>query len=365
MIDRISRMMPDASDPAGMYLVGSAACGVWAFDLSLGSSSRPSTGCAPRVGSRLLAQALTAQAWAAVHLAREALAVSAAEEAAGSRGDRSAAWAATAQLAQAAIAARARRPRGRGALAREAEALLLPMVATPMLALAQFARGRGAVAHQLYAEGFEHHRRMLDPTDPAYHPAIGAWGLSDLVEAAAHSGNETAKAYLEQLESSGGGDVGSLLRATAGYARPMVAGRRGCGGPLPDGARARPRQLALLPGPDVALYGRGFAAGDESLTRARPCGGAGSLRRACLPSLGRERSPGAPRRRRDEPSPSPRPGITHAAGAPDRPYGGRGPVEPRDRTAALHLAQDGRLPPAQDLPEARNHLPRPARTPRR
>jgi hypothetical protein len=61
-------------------------------------------------------------------------------------------WAAAARLAQAAIAAE----RGDFDLAEtltvEAEAVLMPMGAGPMLALAQFVRGRGAVAHQRYAE---------------------------------------------------------------------------------------------------------------------------------------------------------------------------------------------------------------------
>ena len=98
------------------------------------------------------------------------------------------------------------------------------MGATPMLALVQFVRGRRAVAHQHYAEGFEQLRRTLDPADTAYHPFIGAWGLSDLVEAAAHTGRrDTARASLDQLETLAAKTSGSLLRATAGYARAMVA----------------------------------------------------------------------------------------------------------------------------------------------
>ena len=128
-------------------------------------------------------------------LAREPLAVSAAEEASRlARETGQMRWAALAQLAQATIAAERGDLDLAEALAREAEALLLPMGATPMLAVAQFVRGRGAVAHQHYEEGFDHLRRTLDPTDPAYHPFVGAWGLSDLVEAAAHSGHKDAGA---------------------------------------------------------------------------------------------------------------------------------------------------------------------------
>jgi len=108
---------------------------------------------------------------------------------------------------------------------REAEAVLLPMGANPLLALVQFARGRGAVMHQSYPEGFEHLRRILDPADPAYHPFAGTWGLADLIEAAIHIGDTAAAAaYLAQLESLAATTAGPLLRAEAAYARPLVAG---------------------------------------------------------------------------------------------------------------------------------------------
>ena len=225
VIDRISRMAPLLADPAGAYLVGSAAAAVWAFDLSLGLFDAAVDGLRAQGRLGLLAQALVSQAWAAVHLAREPLAVSAAEEAVRlARETGQPREVASAQLAQAAIAAERGDFLIAEELARQAEGVLLPMGATPMLALAQFVRGRGAVAHQRYAEGLDHLRRVLDPADPAYHPFIGAWGLSDLVEAAAHTDSQDlAQAYLQQLESLAAATSGSLLRAEAGYARPMVA----------------------------------------------------------------------------------------------------------------------------------------------
>jgi ATP/maltotriose-dependent transcriptional regulator MalT len=173
----------------------------------------------------MLTQALAVQAWAAVHLAREPLAVSAAEEALRlARETGQPVWAAYAQLAQAAIAGERGDTEVMDGLVREAEALLLPLGATPILAVAQFVRGRGALVQQRYAEGLAHHGRALDPTDPVHHPFVGAWGLSDVVEAAAHSGAlDKATAYLEQLESLAAATSGPLLLATAGYARPMVA----------------------------------------------------------------------------------------------------------------------------------------------
>ena len=225
VIDRISRRPSLPADPAEAYLVGSAANAVWAYDLSLNFLDAAVDGLRAQGRLGLLAQALVSQAWAAVHLAREPLAVSAAEEASRlARETGQLRSAVTAQLAQATIAAERGDFTVAEEQARHAEAVLLPMGATPMLALVQFVRGRAAVAHQHHEEGFEHLRRTLDPADPAYHPFIGAWGLSDLVEAAARTGRaETARAYLEQLESLAAATSGSLLRAEAGYARPMIA----------------------------------------------------------------------------------------------------------------------------------------------
>jgi DNA-binding CsgD family transcriptional regulator len=225
VIGQISRLTPLHADPAGAYLAGAAAAAVWAYDLSLSFLDTAVTGLRAQGRLGLLAQALVSQAWAAVHLAREPLAVSAAEEASRlARETGQPREVVSAQLAQATIAAERGDFTVAEELARQAEAVLIPMGATPMLALVQFVRGRAAVAHQRYPEGFEHLRRALDPADPAYHPFIGAWGLSDLVEAAAHSGKQdTAEEYLEQLESLAAATSGSLLRAEAGYARPMVA----------------------------------------------------------------------------------------------------------------------------------------------
>jgi DNA-binding CsgD family transcriptional regulator len=224
--ERISRLAPDLADPSVAFLLGAAASAAWSFDLALPFLETAIGGLRAQGRIGLLAEALVAQAWAAVHRAREPLAVAAAEEAIAlslETGQRR--WAVAASLAKATIAAERGDFDGMDTLAREAERAILGIGASPLLALVQFARGRGAVAHQRYEEGLEHLRRSLDPADPAYHPFIGAWGLSDLVEAAAHTGRmDAARAYLEQLESLAAATSGSLLRAEAGYARPMIAG---------------------------------------------------------------------------------------------------------------------------------------------
>jgi DNA-binding CsgD family transcriptional regulator len=226
VIDRISQMTPDATgDPAALHLVGTAATAVWAFDLSLGFLSGAVDGLRAQGRLGLLAQALVSQSWAAFHLAKETLAVSAADEAARlARETGQSRWALAADLARAAVASERGDFETAGALADHAETELLPIGAHGMLSLVQFARGRGAVAHQLYSDGFDHLKRILDPSDVAYHPFVGAWALSDLVEAAAFSGNiDRARLYLQRLESLAAQTSGPFLRATLSYARPLLA----------------------------------------------------------------------------------------------------------------------------------------------
>jgi len=223
--ERIARMTPDVTDPAAMSAVGSAAAAVWAWDLSLPFLEAAVEGYRRQGRLALLAHALVSQAWAAVHLAQGPLAASAAEEASRlARETGELRWAVAAELALATVTAERGDADAAESMVRAAEAVLAPMGANPMLALARFARGRGAVVQQRYDEAFEELRRALDPADQAYHPFAGTWGLGDLIEAAVNIGrNEAAATYLEQLESLAAATSGPLLRAEAAFARPLVA----------------------------------------------------------------------------------------------------------------------------------------------
>jgi ATP/maltotriose-dependent transcriptional regulator MalT len=226
VIDRISRMTPDATgDPAALHLVGWAATAVWAFDLSWGFLTAAVDGLREQGRLGLLAQALVSQSWAAIHLAKETVATSAADEAARlARETGQLRWALAADLAKATVAGERGDFQTADALANHAEAELLPIGAQAMLSLVQFARGRYAVAHQRYADGFEHLKRVLDPSDVAYHPFVGGWALPDLVEAAARDGRlDEARLYLEDLESLAAQTSAPYLRATVAYARPLLA----------------------------------------------------------------------------------------------------------------------------------------------
>lgn len=224
--DQIALLPPAAtSDPVAMHLVGTAATTVWAFDAAVGFLGHAIDGLRVQGRLGLLAQALVSQAWAALHVARPTLALAAADEAAKlARETGQGRWAVAADLVGATVAGERGDFETLDRLAGQAEAELMPIGAHTMLALVQFARGRGAVAHQLYADGYDQLRRIVDPTDIAYHPFVGSWALSDLIESAANVGRtDEALRRLGELEALEEGTSGPLLCAMLAYSRPLLA----------------------------------------------------------------------------------------------------------------------------------------------
>ena len=225
-IERVESMPPNGgTDAASAHLLGTAATAVLAFDLSWGLLADAVDGLRAqgRLGS--LAQALVSQAWAATHLAKTTIAESAAQEAASLAAETGQPrWATAANIVLATLAGERGDLEKAEAIASEAEADLLPVGAQPMLALVQFSRGRGMVAHQRYSEGFDHLRRILDPDDVAFHRPVGAWGLADLIEAAAQLGkHDEAREYFAQLEELQAGTHGSYVVASRSYVLPFLA----------------------------------------------------------------------------------------------------------------------------------------------
>jgi DNA-binding CsgD family transcriptional regulator len=221
----IAGIRPYQLDPEELFHIGRSTIAVWQFDQGLPFLTAAVEGLRARGRARLLAQALVSQSWAAFHLARETLAVEAADEGARlARDTGQPMWATVAELAKASLAGERGDFDTANALAERAEAELLPNGPHAMLALVQFARGRGAVAHQMYSDGYEQLRRALSVTDIAYHPFLGAWGLSDLIESTVNVGREDeAQDYLLTLESLAAQSQASFLRATLAYAKPILA----------------------------------------------------------------------------------------------------------------------------------------------
>ena len=208
-----------------MLNLGYAANATYSDDLALPFLSAAVEGFRRQGRLGMLGEALTAQAYVAMHLAKAPLATAASVEAERIAHDGGRPlWAVSARLVRAIVAAERGRDEEADALLTEAEALLTSMGAHQHLGVVQFARGRGAVAHGRYEDGYFHLRRLFDPADIAYQPLVGLWGLSDLVESA-HSTerHEEATRHLAELQRVAAASEGSLLHAQLAYARPLVA----------------------------------------------------------------------------------------------------------------------------------------------
>ena len=225
VLEQISRMRPDDTDPVAMLRLSNAASAVLAHNLALGFLEPAIRGLRAQGQLGLLVRALVCQTWADALTGQGRLAASTAEEA--SRLGRETGqlrWAVIAELAAALVAAERGELAEAETLAAAAEEELRAMGAHPLLAHVRFVRGRSAVAHQRYAEGLDQLRRAFDPEDIGYLPYVGYFGLSDMVEAAAHTGQrDAALAYLRQLEELAAAMSAPLLQAQAAYARPLVA----------------------------------------------------------------------------------------------------------------------------------------------
>ena len=173
----------------------------------------------------LLAHGLTSLAWGAIHMSAYAVAMPAAEEAARlARETAQPRWAAVADMAQATIAGL----RGDGAaaerFAEQAEGVLLPMGAGPMLGLVQYGRGVAALAAGRHAEAFASLRRIFDPDDIAHHQRLTWWAIGDIVDAGTHCGEHAAAdALVAELDPIAAETPAPLLHAGLTHARALLA----------------------------------------------------------------------------------------------------------------------------------------------
>ncbi|GAB7190850.1 LuxR family transcriptional regulator [Kineococcus sp. NUM-3379] len=84
--------------------------------------------------------------------------------------------------------------------AAEAERVALPGGVRPVLTVVQLARGQDALCQGRYGDAFGHLHRVFDPADPAFHPWLRFYAISELAEAAVRSGAaEAARRIVAEL----------------------------------------------------------------------------------------------------------------------------------------------------------------------
>ena len=154
----------------------------------------------------------------------------------------------------------------------------------------------------------------------------------------------------------GGGRRGAPAGAARARGRgpPAVRGRARAPRRPADAVRARAYAAVLRRAPAPGAPARGGARAAEGRARHLRAPGRAQLGRAHPHrAAGDRRAAGAPDRDRGR--------AAHPARAADRRAGGAGHDQPGGGGGALPLAEDDRVPPGPDLPQARRARPRPAR----
>lgn len=228
VIDRLASLVPASiTDPEELIAAGGAASAVWADDLAVPFLREASE--AFRAAGRLqqLIAALTFEAWAYLRRGDIRAAVPAAAEAARMAPEmKQPRFLAVAKAALAITAGERDDAATAGELAAEAEAVLLPMGANPLLALVELARGRVALAGERFTEAYDHFARIFDPGDIAHHPFVRGWVLADIVDAAVYGERDLGevRGFIDEWEPIAAQTQAGHLRVQVAYTRAVLAG---------------------------------------------------------------------------------------------------------------------------------------------
>jgi DNA-binding CsgD family transcriptional regulator len=212
-------------DTEALLYLGPAAVAVGAFDIGNTLLSAATQGL--RADGRLghLAYVLAIQGIVAARLAEWAVAIPAAEEARSLASELGQPlWKAGADIVSSTIAGMRGDDDVAEQAAAEAERIAAPTGANNIVALAQCGRVSAALGASRHEDAYEAAERLFDRTDPAYHPAIAAWIIGDLAEAALHVGRvEEARARVAQVEAAAGENPTVWLALSLRHARALLA----------------------------------------------------------------------------------------------------------------------------------------------
>jgi DNA-binding CsgD family transcriptional regulator len=227
VVEGVARLSPvGMSNPEQLFAVGAAARSVWADTLALPFLQAAAAGARAQGRLQLLAHTLVFKSWAELHsgAVRQAI-TSAAEGARIAEEIRSPRYMMAARLAQAVAGAEQGEDDTPERLIADAEALLIPLGSTPMLALPALARGRVALAGERFSEAYEHLVRIFDPTGVAFHPFVRGWALADLADAAVRGDGDldAVRGYLAEWEQIASATAAPHLHVQVAYASAVLA----------------------------------------------------------------------------------------------------------------------------------------------
>jgi DNA-binding CsgD family transcriptional regulator len=227
VVDRIAHLSPvGMSDPEPLFDVGIAASAVWASDLALPFLRAADSAARAQGRLGLLAHTLVFEAWGDLHRGAVRHAVMRSAEGARLAGEiRALRYMVAARLAQAIARAEQGEDETSERLIADAEALLVPLGANPMLALPALARGRLALANERFSEAYEHLARIFDPAGNAFHPFVRGWALADLADAVVRGDGDldAVRGYLAEWEHIAKTTRAPHLQVQVAYAAAILA----------------------------------------------------------------------------------------------------------------------------------------------
>jgi DNA-binding CsgD family transcriptional regulator len=209
-----------------LLTLSEAAAAVWADDVAI-----PFLRAAAdqfRAEGRLasLGGGLAVEAWAHLHRGAVLPGLTAAAESARLAAETGLTlYVPAAKLAEAVARAQRGQDEAARALITETEAILLPLGATPLLALVALARGRAELAAGHYGEAYQRLARLFDHHDVAFHPFLRGHALADLVDAARSGGGDLdlVRRYLDEWQQIATDTTVPYLKVQLSYASAVLS----------------------------------------------------------------------------------------------------------------------------------------------
>jgi DNA-binding CsgD family transcriptional regulator len=227
VVEQVARLSPvGMSDPDQLFAVGVAASSVWADTLSLPFLQAAAAGARANGRLNLLAHTLVFEAWGDLHRGAVRRVITSAAEGARIGEETSALrYVLAARLAQAIASAEQGEDEAPERMIAEAEAMLIPLGANPMLALPTLARGRLALAGERFGEAYEHLVRIFEPEGAAFHSFVRGWALADLADAAVRGDGDldAVRGYLAEWEQVAEATTAPHLQVQVAYAAAILA----------------------------------------------------------------------------------------------------------------------------------------------
>ncbi|MEV5652320.1 AAA family ATPase [Nocardia sp. NPDC052254] len=222
--DLRARAGTTGTDPEMDRCLGSAALQIGAFDLAARFSAAAITGLRAQGRLGLLTRALAVRAWSCARTGDLSGAATAAAEAQrlGPETGQHFMYALAVAVGAEIAALRGDFDEATEAADR-AQAIGLAVAARPVLATVQRARALIAGGQGRYEDALADLRRVLDPADPAYQLALGAYTVGDLAEAAVRSGRtDDIEGIIGALEDTGRHTPAPALRIGLRCARALL-----------------------------------------------------------------------------------------------------------------------------------------------